>query len=628
MKTTDIRTKYLDFFKAQNHAVIPRSNLVPHEDPTTLFTGSGMQPLLEYLLGAEHPEGTRLVDSQTCLRAEDIEEVGDNRHTTFFEMLGNWSLGDYFKDEQLKWFFEFLVDEVGIDPTKLYVTCFIGDKENDLPRDDKSAQLWSELFSGKDIDAKVVAIGSEEDGARLGMQEGRIFYYDASKNWWSRHGKPGDMPAGEPGGPDSEVFYLFDDVEHDPAFGELCHPNCDCGRFLEIGNSVFMQYLKQEDGSFTNLPKKNVDFGGGLERIAAAQENTPDVFQISLFKPVISEIERLSAKPYAGNEQAMRVIADHVRAAVWLGVDGVVPSNNEQGYVMRRLIRRAIRFAHELGVNSELIHPLVDVVVDQYADSFPEVEERRATVLEIMQKEEKVFRQTLRAGIKMFGKLVDNKLTGEQVFKLYDTYGFPKELSLEEAAKRGVDVEEAWEEAFRKHMQEQKERSRSATKGQFKGGLGGHSAIHKKYHTATHLLYKSLRLVLGNHVVQRGSNITDERLRFDFSHPEKMTDEQIREVESLVNKQINNDLEVSWEEVPTDTAFERGALGAFGDKYGDTVKVYQMQDPQTGEIFSYEICGGPHVGHTGELAEDGKAFKITKEQSSSAGVRRIKAKLV
>ena len=628
MNAQDIRSAYLKFLNERGHKTIPRALLVPYNDPTTLFTGSGMQPLIPYLLGEEHPEGTRLVNSQTCLRAQDIEEVGDNRHTTFFEMLGNWSLGDYFKKEQLPWFWEFLTDVVGLDPNKIYVTCFIGDDKNGIPKDTESAEIWTELYKKKGIDAKQVEVGSEQDGAKKGMQGGRIFYYNADKNWWCRAGKIDDMPTGEPGGPDSEVFYEFDFIEHDTKWGENCHPNCDCGRFMEIGNSVFMEYVKTADG-FEKLPKQNVDFGGGLERISAAKLNNPDVFKISILKPITDKLEEISGKSYDSHTESMRVIADHLRAATFLAVDGVVPSNKEQGYVMRRLVRRAVRFAFELGVEQNFLQEVVPVITDIYHKDFPEVVQNRDKVIEVLVKEEKVFRQTLRKGIQEFKKLVGEELTGEVIFKLYDTYGFPTELTHEEAFKQNVKVAKDASKQFDKLMQEQRQRSQTASKGVFKGGLGGHSLQHKKYHTATHLMYQALRDVLGDHVVQNGSNITEERLRFDFSHPQKMTPEEIKKVEDIVNEQIQKDLKVSFKEYPTKVAIdEKGALGQFGDRYGDTVKVYKMIADGADKPFSFEICGGPHVDHTLQLAEGGKKFKITKEESSSAGIRRIKAVLV
>lgn len=628
MNAQQIRTAYLEFFKNRGHKVIPRALLVPYNDPTTLFTGSGMQPLIPYLLGEPHQDGNRLVDSQTCLRAQDIEEVGDNRHTTFFEMLGNWSLGDYFKAEQLPWFFEFLVDIVGLDPARLYVTTFIGDEKNNIPRDTESAEIWKKLFESKGVDAKEVEIGSEEDGYKKGLQGGRIFYYDAGKNWWCRAGKIDQMPTGEPGGPDSEMFYEFDFIEHDTKWGELCHPNCDCGRFMEIGNSVFMEYVKGDNG-FEKLPKQNVDFGGGLERIAAARINSPDVFKISVLLPIIQKLEALSGKSYDAHTESMRVIADHLRAATFLAVDGIVPSNKEQGYVMRRLLRRAIRFAFDLGIEQNFLEQIVPVIADLYHEDFPEVAEKRREVIDILTKEEKVFRQTLRKGVKELQKMAEGgALTGEHVFVLYDTYGFPIELSVEEATIQGFEVSKTWKDEFDARMDEQRMRSQTASKGTFKGGLGGQTLQHKKYHTATHLMYQALRDVLGAHVIQRGSNITEERLRFDFSHPEKVTREQLDEVEKIVNEQISKDLKVSFEEFPTKIAVEeKGALGQFGDRYGDTVKVYKMIADGAEKPFSFEICGGPHVGHTLQLSEDNKQFKILKEESSSAGIRRIKAVL-
>lgn len=627
MNAQEIRKAYLDFCVERGHKIIPRALLVPYNDPTTLFTGSGMQPLIPYLLGETHTEGTRLVDSQTCLRAQDIEEVGNNRHTTFFEMLGNWSLGDYFKKEQLPWFFEFLTDVVGLDPSRLYVTAFIGNEKNKIPKDTESAEILEGLFKKKGIDAKVVEIGSEADGYKKGMQGGRIFYYDASKNWWCRAGKIDNMPTGEPGGPDSEVFYEYDFIEHDTKWGENCHPNCDCGRFVEIGNSVFMEYVKTESG-FEKLPKQNVDFGGGLERIAAAKINSPDVFKISLLKPITEKLEKISGKTYDSHAESMRVIADHLRAATFLAVDGVVPSNKEQGYVMRRLVRRAIRFAFELGVEQNFLEQVVPVITDLYKEDFPEVAKARDKVIETLAKEEKIFRQTLRKGIQEFNKLAGKELTGEVIFKLYDTYGFPTELTHEEAFKQNVPITPSAQQDFDKLMQQQRQRSQTASKGTFKGGLGGQTMQHKKYHTATHLMYQALRDVLGDHVIQNGSNITEERLRFDFTHPQKVTPEEINKVEEIVNDQIQKDLDVSFQEYPTKVAIdEKGALGQFGDRYGETVKVYKMIAKDSDNPFSFEICGGPHVDHTAQLAEDGKKFKIIKEESSSAGIRRIKAVL-
>ncbi|MCA9330083.1 alanine--tRNA ligase [Candidatus Saccharibacteria bacterium] len=631
MNAQAIRRAYLDYCKQNKHTIIPRAKLVPDNDPTTLFTGSGMQPLLPYLLGEPHPAGSRVANSQTCFRADDIEEVGDNRHTTFFEMLGNWSFGDYFKEQQLPWFFAFLVDEIGLDPSKIFVTVFAGDKQFNLPADDQSAKIWQDLFNGKGIEAQTAIIGSEQDGYQRGVKMGeRIFYYDGAKNWWSRGGKPATTPIGDPCGPDSEVFYLFDDVEHNPKFGKYCHPNCDCGRYMEIGNSVFMTYKRTSDG-FEELPNKNVDFGGGLERISAAAINSPDMFKISLLWPIVEGLEEVTGKLYHDHTAPMRVIADHLRVAVFLAVDGVVPSNKEQGYVLRRLIRRAIRFAFDLGIEKDLMQLAAPIILNTYKDDFTEMVSCQDQILPILQKEERVFRQTLRKGLHQFSKLSGDGLTGDEIFMLHDTYGFPKELSLEEADKQGISVAEDWQLVFDKRMQEQKLRSQTATKGTFKGGLGGQSLQHKKYHSATHLMYQALRDVLGDHVIQRGSNITEERLRFDFSHDGKVTGEQLAKVEQIVNDQIKKDLQVTFAEYPTNEATGKlGALGQFGDRYGDVVKVYSMKDPSSKEDerpFSFEICGGPHVEHTLQLAEDNKQFKIVKEEASSAGVRRIKAVL-
>jgi alanyl-tRNA synthetase len=624
MNAQDIRNSYLEFFKERGHTIIPRAKLVPYNDPTTLFTGSGMQPLLPYLLGEPHQAGVRLTDSQTSLRAQDIEDVGDNRHTTFFEMLGNWSLGDYFKEQQIRWFFEFLTDVVGLDPNKIYVTAFIGDKKHGIPRDDEAANIWQTVFAEKNIEAEIVEIGSQEDGNIRGIKPGeRIFFYDDGENWWSRGGGLDKTPIGDPCGPDSEVFYDFGPENHAEGFG-LAHPASDSGQFMEIGNQVFMQYRRLEDGSFEPLEKKNVDFGGGLERIAAAQINSPDVFKISILWPIIEELQKLSGKNYESNTASMRVIADHLRAATFLAVDDVKPSNKEQGYVMRRLIRRAVRFAFDLGIEQNFLEGVVPVIADMYVNDYPEVAEKRDEIIATLVKEEKVFRQTLRKGLRELERFAKEGVTGAELFTLYDTYGFPVELSTEEAFKQDIKLSDNWRDEFDAKMKEQRERSQTAAKGVFKGGLGGQTEIHKQYHTATHLMYAALRKVLGEHVTQHGSNITEERLRFDFNHDEKMTPEQIKEVEDLVNTWIKQDLPVSYKEYPTKEAFEMGAIGAFGDKYGETVKVYKMgEEPNR---VSFEICGGPHVEHTLELIQPGdKTFKITKEESSSAGIRRIKA---
>ncbi len=624
MNTQEIRQKYLEFCQRNGHAIIERAPLILHNDPTTLFTGSGMQPLLPYLLGQDHPQGTKLADSQTCLRAQDIEDVGDNRHTTFFEMLGNWSMGEYFKRQQIEWFFEFLTEIVGLDPHKIYVSCFIGDDKNNIPRDDEAAQIWQEVFAKKGIEAKIVELDSAENGDKLGMQGGRIFFYNDKENWWSRGGGIDSTPIGDPCGPDSEVFYDFGEQHHDASFGQA-HPASDSGRFMEIGNQVFMQYRRLDDGSFEPLKRKNVDFGGGLERIAAAAIDSPDVFKISLLQPIIEKLESLSGEEYATHTASMRVIADHLRAAVFLAVDGCVPSNKEQGYVMRRLLRRAIRYSFDLGIEQNFLQEVVPVIADLYEADFPEVKENRESIIAVLVKEEKAFRQTLRKGLRQMQHYIDDGLTGEELFMLYDTFGFPVELSTEEAYKQGIKLSDNWRAEFDARMAEQRQRSKTARKGQFSGGLEGHDPIHLKYHTATHLLGAALRKVLkAPDLQQHGSNITAERLRFDFNH-DKLTPEEKQAVEDQVNAWIDADLPVSFTVYPTDEALNMGAIGAFGERYGDKVKVYSIGEGDN--IVSFEVCGGPHVEHTGVLAEGGKRFKITKEESSSAGIRRIKAVL-
>jgi len=624
MNAQEIRQKYLEFCQRNGHAIIERAPLILHNDPTTLFTGSGMQPLLPYLLGQDHPQGTKLADSQTCLRAQDIEDVGDNRHTTFFEMLGNWSMGEYFKRQQIEWFFEFLTEIVGLDPHKIYVSCFIGDEKNNIPRDDEAAQIWQEVFTKKGIEAKIVELDSAENGDKLGMQGGRIFFYNDKENWWSRGGGIDSTPIGDPCGPDSEVFYDFGEQHHDASFGQA-HPASDSGRFMEIGNQVFMQYRRLDDGSFEPLKRKNVDFGGGLERIAAAAIDSPDVFKISLLRPIIDKLESLSGKDYDTHTGSMRVIADHLRAATFLAVDGCVPSNKEQGYVMRRLLRRAIRYSFDLGIEQNFLEEVVPVIADLYEADFPEVKENREQIIAVLVKEEKAFRQTLRKGLRQMQHYIDDGLTGEELFTLYDTFGFPVELSTEEAYKQGIKLSDNWRAEFDARMAEQRQRSKTARKGQFSGGLEGHDPIHLKYHTATHLLGAALRKVLKvPDLQQHGSNITSERLRFDFNH-DKLTSEEKQAVEDQVNAWIDADLPVSFAVYPTNEALKMGAIGAFGERYGDEVKVYSIGEGDN--VVSFEVCGGPHVEHTGTLAEGGKRFKINKEESSSAGIRRIKAVL-
>ena len=626
MTAQDIRQNYLEYMRARDHALIQRAPLVPHDDPTTLFTSSGMQPLLPYLLGAEHPAGRRLANSQVCLRTQDIDEVGDLSHTTCFEMLGNWSLGDYFKAEQLRWFFEFLVDGIGLDVQNLYVTCFRGDVSHSIARDDESAFILQKLYAERGVEAEIIDLQNAEKAAETGMQGGRIFFYDDAENWWSRGGGISETPVGDPAGGDCEFFFDFGEQFHNAGRYGQPHPASDSGRFLEIGNSVFMEYRRQEDG-FVPLSDQNVDFGGGLERLVAAAAGKADVFKTDLLWPLIEKLEPLATGDYQSAPGDFRIIADHLRAAAWLALDGVTPSNKEQGYVMRRLLRRAQLRASRLEINGSLSELLAPIVCRVYTSAYPEFGSSEDRILNVLQREEKVFRQTLRSGLREFQKATAaGILDGATLFKLYDTFGFPKELSLEEAATRGLEVDERLEAEFERLMEQQRSRSQTAAIGEFKGGLADHGATTVRYHTATHLTYKALRLVLGDDVQQRGSNITAERLRFDFSYGQKVNQQQLAEVEAIVNEQIGADLPISWETMDTEAALAAGVLGAFGDKYGPQVKVYSVGRP--GEVpFSREICGGPHVERTSELAIGDCRFKIIKEEACAAGIRRIKAVL-
>jgi alanyl-tRNA synthetase len=631
MTPNQLRQQYLDFFKKQGHAIVPSSPLVPDNDPTTLFTGSGMQPMVPYLLGEKHQLGTRIVDSQKCFRSQDIEEVGDNRHTTFFEMLGNWSLGDYFKKEQLEWFFTFLTKEIGLKPEKLFVTVFRGAPEINIPRDTESVEIWKKLFGEAGIEANDVDF-AERDG----MQDGRIFYYEAKKNWWSRAGVPEKMPVGEPGGPDSEVFYDFGaDLklhEHSSFKDEPCHVNCDCGRFLEIGNSVFMEYVKTESG-FEKLPKPNVDFGGGFERILAVIDDEQDVFKTKLFQPIIDVLEKLSGRFYEQNEdvrRSFRVITDHMRAAVMLAADGVYPSNKAQGYFSRRLVRRAIRYAKMIGIEKPFVGEISKVVGEIYSAPYPEVGGQLNKISEILAEEERKFNHTLEKGLKEFERIFNQKkeeniifLSNLDAFNLYQTYGFPIELTVELALEKGLLLgsDDKTVEEFVKSVDEVRkshsELSRKVSSGMFKGGLQDHSEQTTKYHTATHLLHAALRKVLGTHVQQKGSNITVERLRFDFSHPQAMTEEEKQQVEAQINEWIQQDLVVTKQIMKKEEALKSGAIAFFIEKYPDEVSVYTVGSQD--RWVSKEFCGGPHVEHTGQIGP----IKIQKEQAVSAGVRRI-----
>lgn len=653
MTLNEVRTRFLAFYKERGHAIIPSARLVPENDPTTLFTGSGMQPLVPYLLGAAHPEGRRIADAQKAFRAEDIDEVGDNRHTTFFEMLGNWSLGDYFKEEQLPWFFAFLTSSkeeggVGLDPSRLYVTVFGGDDETGISADEDSVAIWKKLFAGAGVDGgdpKYVALGSEAHGGEVGMQGGRIFSYDVKKNWWSRAGVPSNMPTGEPGGPDSEVFYDFGEFaedgttpRHDSKFGVHCHPNCDCGRFLEIGNSVFMEYRKREDGSFEKLAQRNVDFGGGLERITAASIGNADVFAIDVFQKMKDVLGVQNAGHDNDALRKMRVVLDHLRGAVFLIGDGVLPSNKGQGYVLRKLLRRAALFSQSLSPREGWREAMVDVVCDYYAAHYPDLGIHRAEIAKAIADEFRKFGATVKEGLKEFEKRAHTAagatgaatITGKDAFDLYQSYGFPWELTQEIATERGIAVhKEEFEAEFTKH----RDLSRTASAGVFKGGLADASAETTRLHTTHHLLLKALQMVLGPQVKQRGSNITAERLRLDFSYDGgKLTDEQKKEVERIVNENIAEDLPVTRSEMPREEAEMLGAEHEFGAKYPERVSVYSVgpkgatvDNPQFAKAFSIEFCGGPHVTHTGEI---GGTFHIVKEESVSAGVRRIRGVII
>lgn len=626
LTVNQIRAKFLEYMKEKGHAIVPSASLVPENDPTTLFTGSGMQPMLPYLLGQPHPLGLRIADSQKAFRSGDIEEVGDNRHTTFFEMLGNWSFGDYFKEEEITWMWNFLIDELKLDPKNFYVTCFLGNDTLGVPRDTFSAELWQKLFATKGIDAKI------SENPEAGIKDGeKIFYFSEKKNWWSRSGVPANMPEGEPGGPDSEMFYDFDpDLSkkvHDTSAwkNEPCHVNCDCGRFLEIGNNVFMQY-KKVAGGFEELPQMNVDHGSGLERYAAALRNDPDIFNIDVFETPKKTIERLSGKVYGASDletYAFRVILDHIRSATFLISDGVMPGNKDQMYFVRRLIRRAVRFARNLGVIENFTKEVASSFIETYAHEYKNLNEKKEIILTEIDKEESKFRKTLENGIKQFDKLAHGNISGVDAFDLLQSYGFPIELTEELAKEKGLTVDMI---SFAEEKTKHAESSRTASAGKFKGGLGGDGEMETKYHTATHMLHQALQTVLGDTVTQKGSNITSERLRFDFAYGEKMTESQKKQVEDLINAKITEALPVVREEVTIEEAKARGAMGLFTDKYGEKVSIYRIGEGSArgdANLFSIEMCGGPHVENIGNLG----TFKIQKEEAVSAGVRRIKAVL-
>lgn len=590
----ELRSKYIDFFKSKGHVEISGRSLIPENDPTVLFTTAGMHPLVPYLMGEPHPAGTRLTDVQKCVRTGDIDDVGDASHLTFFEMLGNWSLGDYFKKESIAYSFEFLTDEkyLGIPIDKLYFTVFEGNE--DAPRDEESASIWESLGVSKD----------------------RIFFLPKEDNWWG--------PAGETGpcGPDTEIF--IDTGK--PACGSNCRPGCNCGKYVEIWNNVFMQYHKNMDGSYSPLKRKCVDTGMGVERTVAMLQGKPSVYNTEAFTSIIKSIEDISGVKYGDNEKtdtSIRIIADHVRTACFILGDPktTLPSNIGAGYVLRRLIRRAVRHGKKLGIDGNFLSVPASAVIAQNAGFYTELKENETLILTELKAEEDKFLETLKKGEAEFEKMLPNLLKnpkkiipGRMAFKLYDTYGFPIELTEELASESGLTVNrEEFDEAFKKHQ----ELSRAGSEQVFKGGLADHSEQTTAYHTATHLLHKALRMVLGDHVQQKGSNITAERLRFDFSHPEPMTEAEKKEVERLVNEAIKADLPVTMEVMPLEEAKKIGAMALFGEKYEDVVKVYKIGD------FSIEVCGGPHVERTGSLGR----FCIKKEQSSSSGVRRIRAVL-
>jgi len=612
--SVELRQKYLEFFASKGHKIIPSASLIPENDPTVLFTTAGMHPLVPYLLGEKHAEGKRLTSVQKCVRMQDIDEVGDNRHDTFFEMLGNWSLGDYFKKEAIEWSWEFLTSPkwLGLDSNKLAVSVFIGDENS--PKDEESADIWKSL----------------------GVPEHKIAYLPKSNNWWGPAGQTG------PCGPDTEMFYWMGKEELPP---ENSNPETDEDNWLEIWNDVFMQYNKTPDGKYEPLKQKNVDTGMGLERTLVVVNGYADVFQIDTFWPIIQKIEELAGAEYAADinsTKSMRIIADHVRTATMIMGDDkkIAPSNVDQGYVVRRLIRRAVRHGRQLGIRENFCSQIAEKIIEIFADVYPELVRNREFVVTEIAQEESKFRNTIEQGLKEFDKLINgfriafektgkrqDKISGKQAFKLYDTYGFPLEMTLEMANEQGLSVDvNDFEEAFKSHQ----ELSRAGAEQKFKGGLADTGEMSIKYHTATHLLHAALRKVLGTHVEQRGSNITAERLRFDFSHPEKMSDEQKKEVEDLINSAITTDYPVSFKEMTVPEAKAIGAMGLFEDKYGAKVKVYSVGDPDqipdahpNAITFSKEICGGPHVEHTGVLGK----FKIIKEEAVSSGVRRIKAVL-
>jgi alanyl-tRNA synthetase len=613
----DIRNRFKHFWEERGHKEVPPIPLIPQNDPTTLFTGSGMQQFVPNLLGEPHPQGTRLFNIQRCIRAQDIEEVGDNRHDTCFEMMGNWSLGDYFKKEQLNWFYDFLTNKeygLGLDPHRLYASVFKG--EGSIPKDEESIEILKEIFKKFGIEAKVGEAGDKE----------RITIYNAKKNWWSRAGLPAEMPPGEPGGPDSEVFYDFGEEYHfhenSPWKDEPCHVNCDCGRFIEIGNSVFVQYKKADDGSFQKLPKQNVDFGGGIERIAAAVNNDPDIFTTDLYSEIIKETEKVTDKKYEGeNKVAMRVIADHLKGAVFLIVDGVRPSNKEQGYVLRRLLRRAAVKMHKLKGNLEFNF---DEITDSILKTYDKVQaidraSQKEMVVSVINEEMDKFKKSLDKGLKEIQKLNLSEVTGKFAFDLYQNFGFPFELTEELLREKGHTIDR---EQFKSEFEKHRNLSRSASAGKFKGGLADHSEQVVRYHTATHLIHQALFDVLGNDIRQEGSNITGERLRFDFYSSVKPSHEDIKKVENIVNEKIKSALPVNFKIMPKEEANKVGAKSFFREKYPDMVKVYYIGADDPAAAYSKEFCGGPHVSNTKDIDH----IEIYKLEKIGSNLYRVYAK--
>lgn len=604
MNSKELREKYINFFISKGHTRIPSASLVPENDPTVLFTTAGMHPLVPYLLGEKHPEGTRLVNVQKCVRTGDIDDVGDSTHNTFFEMLGNWSLGDYFKNESIRWSFEFLTDEkyLGIDPRRIKVTVFEGDA--DAPRDEEAVAIWQECFASVGIEAKVWDGKNNEDA--------KIFPLPKDDNWWGPAGMTG------PCGPDTEIFIDLGRPTNSEICpdGENCKPGCHCGRYVEIWNNVFMQYNKTAEGKFVPLAQQNVDTGMGLERTLAMLNGFDNIYESDVLKPIVEKIQELSA---VRNQKSERIVADHIRTAVFMISDGVEPSNLDRGYILRRLIRRAIRNARILDMQSDSLEKLIEVIIAIYAEEYPSLVQKKSKIVEEIRKEEEKFGKTLELGLRELSKV--EQIDAEKAFNIFQTYGFPLEMIFEELQKRGLDFDkETLEKSFNEEFKKHQDLSRTASAGKFKGGLADNSVETTRLHTAAHLLLQALRMVLGEHVFQKGSNITAERLRFDFSHQDKMTDEEKKKVEDIVNEQIQKALPVKYEEMNLEDAKRLGATGVFESKYGEKVKVYVVGDEEKG-VFSKEICGGPHVENTSELGH----FRIQKEESSSSGVRRIKA---